>query len=317
MIGITGPVVDIKTDHALAKYKFGNVILFDRNMQNQNQVKKLTADLQEKIGINSGIFPFIALDQEGGAVLRMRSHFPEVPSEQELGQRKLLETKVWAETTGKELKQLGINVNFSPVVDLGLSHGRSYSENPDVVLTYAEQACTGYKETGILCVLKHFPGIGKAEIDPHMDGGSVDAEREQLEQEDLKPFRDLIQHMDNKNMFVMVSNMTFPALDMQYPACVSEKIMTDILRNQYKYKGLILTDDMEMGAMSKHYTFSQMGVMAIKAGADIILVCHDYEHEQEVYKGLLKAYRSGELSRDKIDKKVLRIVEMKLAYNDK
>jgi len=93
--------------------------------------------------------------------------------------------------------------------------------------------------------------------------------------------------------------------------------MTDILRNQYKYKGLILTDDMEMGAMSKHYTFSQMGVMAIKAGADIILVCHDYEHEQEVYKGLLKAYRSGELSRDKIDKKVLRIVEMKLAYNDK
>ncbi|MGE1061724.1 glycoside hydrolase family 3 N-terminal domain-containing protein [Megasphaera paucivorans] len=317
MIGITGPVVDIKTDRALAKYKFGNVILFDRNMQNQNQVKKLTADLQEKISINSGIFPFIALDQEGGAVLRMRSHFPEVPSEQELGRKKPSETKIWAETTGKELKEMGININFSPVVDLGLSHGRSYSDDPGVVSTYAEQACTGYKDAGILCVLKHFPGIGKAEIDPHMDGASVAVGREQLEQEDLKPFRDLIQRIDNKNMFVMVSNVTFPALDTHYPACVSEKIMTDILRNQYGYKGLILTDDMEMGAMSKHYTFSQMGVMAVKAGADIILVCHDYEHEQEVYKGLLKAYRSGELSRDKIDKKVLRIVEMKLAYNGK
>jgi beta-N-acetylhexosaminidase len=312
MIGIKGHTVDQDAAYQLSEFHFGNVILFDRNMESPEQVQALNTDMKKRIQANNGVSPFIALDQEGGIVLRMRDHFPAVPSEQALGQQNPSETKKWAVTTGTELKKMGFNIDFAPVVDLGSPRGRSYSDVPDLVTTYAEQACAGYKEAGVWCSLKHFPGIGKAKTDPHIDGDAVRADAGQLAAEDMKPFRELIKKVDNNSMFVMVSNVTYPALDEGYPACLSDTIMTEILRKQYGYKGLILTDDMEMGAMSKHYTFSEMGVMAIKAGADIVLVCHDYGHEQEVYNGLLKAYRSGELSKEMIDEKVIRIVKTKL-----
>lgn len=315
MIGIEGKTLDKNAAYMLNEYKFGNLILFDRNMDNPDQVRKLTGDMKKAVKKNSGVEPLIALDQEGGLVLRMRAHFPAIPSESEIGRQDPSQAKKWAMTTGDELKKLGFNVDFAPVVDLGSPRGRSFSNDPDKVITYASQACQGYKESGVWSALKHFPGIGKAKIDPHIDGDSVSISRAELEQEDMKPFRELIKTVDNNDTFVMVSNVTYPMLDSQYPACLSERIMTDILRNEYGYKGLILTDDMEMGAMSKHYAFEDMGVRAILAGADMVIVCHEYGHEQEVYNGLLKAYRDGRLSHEMVDEKVTRIVKTKLVHD--
>ena len=141
----------------------------------------------------------------------------------------------------------------------------------------------------------------------------VNITRAELEKEDGKPFRDLIAKTNPENTFIMVSNVTFPNLDGENPACLSKAIMTDLLRNDYGFKGLILSDDMEMGAISKHYQFRDVGVKAIEAGADIILVCHDYEHEQEVFNGLLSAYRNGKLDKRQIDEKVKRIIKIKLS----
>ena len=140
--------------------------------------------------------------------------------------------------------------------------------------------------------------------------------REELEQQELKPFHDMLQQVPQDDVFVMVSNVTFPALDAQWPACLSANVMTDLLRNTYQYQGLILSDDMEMGAMAKHYAFSDMGVMAVKAGADIVLVCHDYGHERETYEGLVKAYQEDEAFRQLVDEKVKRIIRIKLAKGD-
>lgn len=316
MIGIQGTSMDMTVNHLITDYKFGNIIFFDRNMDHPDKVKALSSALRSLIQKNSGVSPFIALDQEGGQVLRMREHFPAVPSEADLGQQDSSQAKDWALKTGNELMGLGITVDFAPVVDLGLARGRSYSSNPDAVIAYAEQACEGYKESGVFNSLKHFPGIGKAKIDPHIDGDSVTISREQMEKEDLKPFRELIKRVDPNETFIMVSNVTYPQLDNRYPACISEKIVTDLLRKEYGYKGLILSDDMEMGAMAKHYSFEQMGVMAIKAGVDIVLVCQEYEHEKEVYNGLLKAYQSGEISKEMIDEKVIRIVKTKLSHKE-
>ena len=148
--------------------------------------------------------------------------------------------------------------------------------------------------------------------DPHIDGDSVTANRDMLDQQDLRPFAELIPQIDDDKTFIMVSNITFPALDPNLPACVSKPIMTDLLRNQYHYQGLILSDDMEMGAMAKHYAFKDMGVMAIKAGADMVLVCHDYGHERETYEGLLEEYKNNSKFKQIVDKKVLRIVRTKL-----
>lgn len=317
MAGIQHTTLDAEAAGQIADCHIGNIILFDRNMESQQQVRQLTAALRKQIAGQSHIAPFIALDQEGGQVLRMRQDFPAVPGEEAIGESgRPEEAKKWAAITGQTLKNMGINVNFAPVVDLGSKAGRSYSTNPDTVTAFAVQACQGYSEAGIWCALKHFPGIGRAKTDPHIDGDRVQASREELEQQELKPFRDILQQVQQDSVFVMVSNVTFPSLDAQWPACLSAHIMTDILRNTYQYQGLILSDDMEMGAMAKHYAFSDMGVMAIKAGADMVLVCHEYGHERETYEGLVKAYKEDEAFRQLADEKVKRIIRIKLAKGD-
>ena len=315
MIGIQGTTVNQDAAYQIAQYHMGNVILFDRNMQSTQQVKDLNAALARQIRRQSqDIPPFIAVDQEGGFVLRMREAFPRVPSEQQLGENgDPAAARTWAVTTGKKLKELGFNLNFAPVVDLGSASERSYSSDPAVVTSFALQAVQGYEEAKIWCSLKHFPGIGKVRTDPHLDGDQVAASREELLAADMKPFSDLIRQVPHDKMFIMVSNVTFPVFDPKLPACVSQPVMTGLLRQQFGYEGLILSDDMEMGAMAKHYAFSDMGVMAIRAGADIVLVCHDYGHEQETYAGLLKAYENDESFRRLVDEKVTRIVRTKLA----
>ncbi|MCH4166133.1 MAG: beta-N-acetylhexosaminidase [Megasphaera sp.] len=314
MVGILTPSLDQDASWQLSQFHLGNVILFDRNMESPEQVKRLTGKIRQQIEKQSGVMPFIALDQEGGKVLRMRSAFPAVPSEAAIGQGgDPAAAKKWAVTTGTQLKNMGINVNFAPVVDLGSPAERSYSIDPAVVTAFAQAACSGYSQAGIWCSLKHFPGIGKVKTDPHIDGDSVKADKEELMDQDLKPFANLIKTVPKDTMFIMVSNVTFPALDAALPACVSQPIMTDLLRNQLHYDGLIVSDDMEMGAMAKHYAFADMGVMAIKAGADMVLVCHDYGHEQETYTGLLKAYTSDPDFKRMVDEKVLHIVRVKLA----
>ena len=112
----------------------------------------------------------------------------------------------------------------------------------------------------------------------------------------------------------MVSHLKYLALDEEYPASLSSKIMTDLLRNELGYKGIIITDDMEMGAVANHNDFRSIGVKAVKAGADIVLVCHEYKHQQEVYLGLLDAVNSGEISQERIDESVKRIIKVKLLH---
>ena len=212
MIGIKGPTLDKDATYMLNEYKYGNVILFDRNLTSTDQTKELNGAIKKQIEKNTGVSPFIAVDQEGGLVTRMRSYFPDIPSEEAIGKQDPSLAKKWAVTTGTELKKMGFTVDFAPVVDIGSARGRAYSSDPDRVISFAEQACAGYKESGVWCSLKHFPGIGRAKVDPHIDGTSVDMNRDQLEQADLKPFRELIKKVDNNDVFVMVSNVTYPQL---------------------------------------------------------------------------------------------------------
>lgn len=313
MIGILSPTLDKDASWQISRYSMGNVILFDRNMENAAQVRELTADIAKHIKETTGIMPFIAVDQEGGQVLRMRQDFAAVPSEEAIGRTgEPAEAKKWALVTGRGLKDLGINVNFAPAADLGLSVERSYSDSPDMVIAFVKEAVAGYRETGIWSTLKHFPGIGKVKTDPHIDGDSVTLDRTLLEQEDLRPFAELIPQIDQDATFIMVSNVTFTALDPDLPACVSRPIITDLLRNDLGYKGLVISDDMEMGAMAKHYAFGDMGVMAVKAGADMVLVCHDYGHEQETYDGLLREYKNNPEFKKLVDEKVVRIIRVKM-----
>ena len=313
MIGIQGTKVDDDSLYMLNQYHMGGVILFDRNMESPEQVKQLTSDLQAQS--NEKVLLFIGIDEEGGDVVRMAEKLTPPPSQKEIGATGDIEqAKTWAIKTAKSLKDMGINVNFAPVADVGSNDKRSYSTDTNTVIDFVRAATKGYQQENIIYSLKHFPGIGKGKVDSHIDSSSIDVAKEILMTEDILPFKTIIDESDPNDYFILVSHLKYPALDEEYPASLSSKIMTDLLRNKLGYKGIIITDDMEMGAVANHNDFRSIGVNAVKAGADIVLVCHEYEHQQEVYLGLLDAVNSGEISQERIDESVKRIIKVKLLH---
>lgn len=313
MIGIQGTKVDDDSLYMLNQYHMGGVILFDRNMKSPEQVKQLTSDLQAQS--NEKVPLFIGIDEEGGDVVRMAEKLTPPPSQKEIGATGDIEqAKTWAIKTAKSLKEMGINVNFAPVADVGSNDKRSYSTDANTVIDFVRAATKGYQQENIIYSLKHFPGIGKGKVDSHVDSSSIDVTKEILMAEDILPFKTIIDENDPNDYFILVSHLKYPALDEEYPASLSSKIMTDLLRNELGYKGIIITDDMEMGAVANHNDFRSIGVNAVKAGADIVLVCHEYEHQQKVYLGLLDAVNSGEISQERIDESVKRIIKVKLLH---
>lgn len=313
MIGIQGTKVDDNSLYMLHQFHMGGVILFDRNMESPEQVKQLTSDLQSQS--NEKVPLFIGIDEEGGDVVRMAEKLTPPPSQKEIGATGDIEqAKTWAIKTAKSLKDMGINVNFAPVADVGSNDKRSYSTDANTVIDFVRAATKGYQQENIIYSLKHFPGIGKGKVDSHVDSSSIDVAKEVLMTEDIIPFKTIIDENDPNDYFILVSHLKYPALDEEYPASLSSKIMTDLLRNELGYKGIIITDDMEMGAVANHNDFRSIGVKAVKAGADIVLVCHEYKHQQEVYLGLLDAVNSGEISQERIDESVKRIIKVKLLH---
>lgn len=313
MIGIQGTKVDDDSLYMLNQYHMGGVILFDRNMDSPEQVKQLTSDLQAQS--NEKVPLFIGIDEEGGDVVRMAEKLTPPPSQKEIGATGDIEqAKTWAIKTAKSLKDMGINVNFAPVADVGSNDKRSYSTDANTVIDFVRAATEGYQQENIIYSLKHFPGIGKGRVDSHVDSSSIDVTKEILMAEDIIPFKTIIDENEPNDYFILVSHLKYPALDEEYPASLSSKIMTDLLRYELGYKGIIITDDMEMGAVANHNDFRSIGVNAVKAGADIVLVCHEYQHQQEVYLGLLDAVNSGEISQERIDESVKRIIKVKLLH---
>ncbi len=313
MIGIQGTKVDDDSLYMLHQFHFGGIVLFDRNMESVEQVKQLNADLQSQS--NEKVPLFIGVDEEGGDVVRMANALTPPPSQKEIGQsNNPEEAKSWAIKTAKSLKDMGINVNFAPVADIGSNDNRSYSTDTNTVINFVRAATSGYQQENIMYSLKHFPGIGKGKVDSHVESSTIDASKDVLEKEDLMPFKTIINENNPEDYFILVSHLIYPELDSENPASLSPKIMTDLLRNELNYKGIIITDDMEMGAISNHNDFRSIGVKAVQAGADIVMVCHEYPHQQDVYMGLLDAFKNGEISKERVDESVKRIVKAKLLH---
>ena len=313
MIGIHGKTLNDDAKFMLNEYRVGGIILFDRNMESKDQVKSLITDIN-KTGKSTGLTPlFIGIDQEGGAVARMEDQLIKVPPAEELGKEPIEQAVSLAKQSGTELKGLGFNINFAPVADLGLTYGRSFSTNPDDVVRYASAVGKAYDEAGLWYSYKHFPGIGKTDVDLHADTSVVPVSKETLLNEDTKVFVDLIKQSKPNTYAIMVSHAMYPQIDAAHPSSLSKAIITDWLRKDMGYNGVVVTDDMDMGALAKHYTFGDMAVQSILAGSDILLVCHEYEHMQEAYNGLMKAVKDGRISKERLDESVKRILLMKMS----
>ena len=295
-------------------YHVGGIIYFDRNMVNPTQVATLTDQLQ-RVSIDKKLeIPLsVSIDQEGGNIVRMRDQFPETPSQQSLGLKNdsnlIYNT---AATTAKELVKMGINSNYAPVLDLSSTDSRSFGTDPEKVADYGKEVVKAFNDQGVSASLKHFPGNGRSDVDPHFETSSVQAEKAELENSDIYPFKRIIEEINHNQFSVMVTHIKYPAYDSENPASVSSKIVTDLLRNQLGFEGVVITDDLEMGAVSKYVEYRDVGVKALQAGVDILLVCHTQEYQIEVYNGIIEAINNNILTEARIDESVKRVLRAKL-----
>lgn len=315
MCGLITPVYDENCAYLQNEFTVGNFILFDRNGDTAEDVRALTAALRQ--GNSSPVPLAIALDEEGGAVSRFASFLPTPPAAAELGAAGDSEAaRREAQTAARELRALGITWNLAPVADLGLSDGRSYGDDPETVIPFLRAAAAGYREENFPFCLKHFPGIGKGAADTHDSAVTVDIPRDELQREDLRPFAALIAETPATDFAVMVGHVRYPALD-DAPASLSPAVITDLLRNELGYDGVVITDNITMGAVAQHYPPGEAARRAIDAGADIILVSHEYEAAIEAYNAILQTLKAGAISEERIDASVRRILRMKLAHGEK
>ena len=315
MCGLMTPVYDENCAYLQNEFAVGSFILFDRNGDTAEEVRALTAALRE--GNTTPVPLFIAIDEEGGAVSRFASFLPTPPAAAELGAAGDSEAaRREAQTAARELRALGITWNLAPVADLGLSDGRSYGDDPETVIPFLRAAAAGYREENFPFCLKHFPGIGKGAADTHDSAVTVDISRGELQREELRPFATLIAETPATDFAVMVGHVRYPALD-DAPASLSPVVITNLLRNELGYDGVVITDNITMKAVAARYSPGEAALRAVHAGADIILVSHKYEAAIDAYNAILQALKSGIISEERIDASVRRILRMKLAHPEK
>ncbi|KLU63713.1 beta-hexosaminidase A precursor [Desulfosporosinus acididurans] len=313
MVGFDGLKPDYYISRMINLRYVGGVVLYGRNIKTKGQVTELDDQLQKMSLAKDNLPLFISVDQEGGLVDRFKGLISETPDPPNLGKLSADEVSNYALKTGEELKPMGINVNLAPVLAVAGSNsimlGRAYGDDPNIVAKTAVAAITGYKNSGIIPCAKHFPGLGLSLQDTHTTSTVINSSLDALNKRDLIPFRAAIQ--DGVEM-IMVNHAIYPALDPQNPASLSYTIQTDILRDKLGYKGLILTDDLEMAAAEAEGSVGQNAVKAVKAGADIVLVCQTPEKQKEAYDALLAAIKSGEISQQRLKDTMRRIVTLKL-----
>ncbi|MBQ4495586.1 MAG: glycoside hydrolase family 3 protein [Selenomonadaceae bacterium] len=310
MVGVYGTELNEDIIYSLSNFHFGGVIFYDRNLESVAQAKKFAEDIEAAANQKAPLF--FAIDMEGGRVARGRNFLEVAPSQESIGQSgDPANATYWAKHNATILKSIGMNINFAPVADVGSRDTRSFGDNPQLVAQFVDAAAKGYEAENFLYTLKHFPGIGKSKIDPHKEVSSVEDSKAILDAEDLPPFKKVIREHDNSRFMIMVGHLRYDALDPVNSASLSPAVMTGLLRNELGFSGVVVTDDLEMGAIKNHTDLASLGVQMIKAGGDIALVCHNYESQQIVYHSILAAVRSGEISEQRINESVRRILRMK------
>ena len=305
-------VTEINNDviYLLNEFHFGGVIFFDRNLVSAAQTRKLVDDITATANQKAPLF--FAIDEEGGLISRGQDFLEAAPSQEEIGLSGNPERATyWTRHNAQILRDVGVNLNFAPVADVGSRDTRSFGDDAQTVADFVEAAARGYELENFLYTLKHFPGIGKSKIDPHQEVSDIDDDRETLDAEDLPPFVRIIRGHDHSRFMVMVGHLKYTALDPVNSASLSPAVMTGLLRDELDYSGVIITDDLEMGAIKNNVDLATLGVKMIQAGGDIALVCHSYDSQQVVYNSILNAVKRGEISEARINESVRRILKMK------
>lgn len=300
----------------IEEYKVGNIILFTRNIKNLDQLITLNKQIFKEVVKHTGNIPFITIDQEGGMVTRIQDGATFCPGNMTLTATNNSDNayKI-GKIMGDELSRLGINMNLAPSLDVNNNPDnpvigvRSYSDNPKIVSEYGNKYIKGLQEKGVIATAKHFPGHGDTNVDSHLGLPMITHTLKELEKIELVPFKSAIK---NGVDAIMSAHIVFSEIDKSgLPGTLSKVILNDLLREKLNFKGIIVSDCMQMKAIDDQYTTERGTLMGIKAGLDIACISHDLEKQVGALKLLEQAVLKGELSEDLIDEKVARILSYK------
>jgi beta-N-acetylhexosaminidase len=319
VVGFDGYEINDHIIEVIKNYKIGNIILFARNIKSAEQLYQLNLNLQ-KLAMKEIGFPlFITIDQEGGMVTRIYNDATFFPGNMTIAATNQTNN---AYEVGKmmaqELKALGINFNLAPVLDVNSNPQnpvigvRSYSDNPQMVADFGVAYVKGLQDGGVIATGKHFPGHGDTAVDSHLDLSAVVHGQERLEQVELYPFKKAIEAGIDA---IMSAHVLFPAYETEkLPGTLSKNVLTGLLREKLGFKGIITTDCMQMKAIDTYYVTEKAAILAVNAGADIVMISHSLEKQINAFNNLIEAVQTGVISEAKIDESVERLIAYKEKY---
>jgi beta-N-acetylhexosaminidase len=315
MIGFGGTVLDNELKYLIDTIKIGGVVLFSRNIQNPSQLKTLCDSIQN-YARSCGLPPLIiAVDQEGGEVARLKAPFTVFPGNSKMKNEE--DARNFATTTAEELSKVGINMDLAPVLDItpknikGIMSNRSFGHDPRWVSRLGGEVISKLQQNGIMAVVKHFPGIGRATRDPHDDWMTLNTDFSVLKTTDLVPFENaIILNVSG----VMLSHLRYNQIDARWPASLSVKIAGDLLRRKMNFKGIVMTDDMDMGAIEKHYDIKTVVARVLKAEIDMMLICHRSPNIETAFETACRTLHDSAQMKSNALASANRIYQQKRAY---
>lgn len=318
IVGMETNYITERIEMLITKYKIGGIILYRKNFNTYQDMLKLIKDLKN-LNKNNKVPLFIAIDQEGGRVNRMPKEIKNLPSASqiaEVGGEELV--KKAANITGKILKESGFNLNFSPVLDIERFNDqkaigdRSFGKDKKDVAKMGIATMKGLQNNGIISVIKHFPGHGATKQDSHHFLPMINFSIQKLENEDMYPFEQAIK---NGADALLVGHLLIRNVTGIYPASLSKRFITKYIRKKYKYKGLIITDDLKMKAIKFIYGPDIAVRKAFEAGNDIIVFRFNKDEEKRVIDRIIRLVKQGKIKESRINRSVKRIIQTKEKYN--
>jgi len=319
MTGMPGTILDDDTEAIIRDYSPAGVILFSRNIENPLQLARLCRDLQAAAMRYHGVPLFISVDQEGGRVARLKPPFTTFPGNEVMGndENPLERAKEFGYVTAAEMKIVGLNMDLAPVLDVREGEieehlrGRTFSDNHRLTSKMGVAVIKTLQVNGIMAVAKHFPGLGRAAKDPHFHLPVIKSDRTYIEKVNLPPFRSAIRAGVSG---IMTSHALYPSLDPENPATLSPAVLGDLLRGRMKFRGLIITDDLEMGAITGRHDVALGALNSFQAGADILLICKDQKKLLDSIRLIRNKILSGEVQYNRLDQSISRIARAKKKY---
>jgi beta-N-acetylhexosaminidase len=319
LAGLAGPEIDTDTVDLIRRYHLGGIIIFSRNVREPLQLARLCRDLQKISMENSGFPLLLAIDQEGGRVARLKPPFSQFPGNEAIGNSPNSNESAlqYASITAKEMTLVGLNMNLAPVMDVTQpdmdSHllGRTFSHDPSVVARLGEIVIEALQQDGVMAVAKHFPGLGRSNLDPHRDLPTVNAPLEEMDSIHIPPFAAAV---TARVSAIMTSHAVYPALEPGVPATLSRNIISNLLREQMNFKGLIISDDLEMGAIARDKELPEATAQAFKAGVDILLICSNQRLVIASIENIRDKVLRGQIPEERLHDSLKRIEKYKKRF---